>query len=299
LCTNCPTVKSFCDGTVAQAELERTDPSGQRKFYRLTSAPIRNAKGEIINVLELIQDVTEEKALQAQLAQSGKLAAIGELASGIAHEINNPLSSISVCIEDLSEMLGNGQIKQAQPDILECIESIKNDIQRCKRITTGLLNFSRHKEPQFEPTDVNQVLRNTTLFTRHKAETLHLEIKCDLCSDLPLVMAEADELAQVFLNILINAMDFTPRGKSIEVYTERHGQNEIAIRVVDHGAGIPWVNLPKIFSPFFTTKPPGQGTGLGLAISQRIMQRHRGRIQVQSVVGKGTTVTVILPIASP
>lgn len=299
LCMKCPTVKSFRDGTVEQAELERTTSSGQRKFYRLTSAPIRNERGEVINVLELIQDVTEEKALQAQLAQSGKLAAIGELASGIAHEINNPLGSIAVCVEDLSEMLNNGKLAAAptERDIQECIQSIKNDINRCKRITTGLLNFSRHKAPQFEPVEVNQVLRNAALFTRHKAEQSHLQIKFDLSPDLPLVMAETDELAQVFLNVLINAMDFSPAGKSIEVFTEKHGQNEIAIRIVDHGAGIPWVNLPKIFSPFFTTKPPGQGTGLGLAISQRIVKRHGGRIEVQSIVGKGTTVTIILPVA--
>lgn len=298
LCLKCPTIKSFRDGTVEQAELERTTSSGQRKFYRLTSAPIRNERGEVINVLELIQDVTEEKALQAQLAQSGKLAALGELASGIAHEINNPLSSIAVCAEDLSEMFANGKLNEAptHAEFNDCIASIKNDINRCKRITTGLLNFSRHKTPQFEPAEVNQVLRNAALFTRHQAEQLHLKIKFDLCPDLPLVMAEADELAQVFLNVLINAMDFSPAGKSIEVFTERHGQNEIAIRIVDHGAGIPWVNLPKIFSPFFTTKPPGQGTGLGLAISQRIVKRHGGRIEVQSIVGKGTTVTVILPV---
>jgi signal transduction histidine kinase len=160
-----------------------------------------------------------------------------------------------------------------------------------------LLNFSRHQTPQFEPVDINQVLRNAALFTRHQAEQLHLEIKFELSPELPLVMAEADELAQVFLNVLINAMDFSPAGKSIEVFTEKHGQSEIAIRIVDHGAGIPWINLPKIFSPFFTTKPPGQGTGLGLAISQRIIKRHGGRIEVQSIVGKGTTVTIILPVA--
>jgi PAS domain S-box-containing protein len=297
LCMSCPTVKSFRNGTVEQAELERTTTTGQRRFYRLTSAPIRNENGEVVNVLELIQDVTEEKALQAQLAQSSKLASIGELASGIAHEINNPLGSIAICVEDLSEMLGNGQISETQPEIHDCIESIKNDIQRCKRITIGLLNFSRRKEPQFEPIEVNQVLRNAALFIRHKAEVLHLEIKFNLSPDLPLVMAEADELAQVFLNILINAMDFSATGKSIEICTEMHGQDEIAIRIEDHGAGIPWVNLPKIFSPFFTTKPPGQGTGLGLAISQRIIKRHRGRIEVQSIVGKGTVVTVILPVA--
>ncbi|MDZ7269892.1 MAG: ATP-binding protein [candidate division KSB1 bacterium] len=299
LCHQCPTVKSFQDGTVAQAELERTTSSGQRKFYRLTSAPIRNEQGEVVNVLELIQDITEEKALQAQLAQSAKLAAIGELASGIAHEINNPLSSIAVCVEDLSEMLCNGGLDAAPGarEMQECIQSIKNDINRCKRITTGLLNFSRHKAPQFEPVDVNQVVRNAALFIRHRAEQLHLQIKSELSPDLPLVRAEADELAQVFLNILINAMDFSPAGKAIEVFTERHGPGEIAIRIVDYGAGIPWVNLPKIFSPFFTTKPPGQGTGLGLAISQRIIKRHGGRIEVHSIVGKGTTVTVILPVA--
>lgn len=297
-CTNCPTQKSFRSGTVEQADFERRISMVQRQFFRLTSAPIRNEEGETVNVLELIQDITEEKALQAQLVQSSKLAAIGELASGIAHEINNPLSSIVVCVEELGELFGNGQKNDTQSgrDILECIQSIKNDIYRCKRITTGFLNFSRRKETRFEPTDINQLLMNTALLTRHKAQKGHTEINFYLSSRLPLVMAEADELTQVFLNILINAMDFTPPGKSIDVHSETLEEDKVAIRIVDRGCGIPQENLSNIFGTFFTTKPPGQGTGLGLPISKRIVERHRGRIEVQSKVNQGTTVTVVLPI---
>jgi signal transduction histidine kinase len=296
-CAECPTQKSFQTGRIERTAVERC-ASQDRKFYRITSAPIRNEQGKTTNVLELIQDITQERVLQAQLLQSSKLAAIGELANGIAHEINNPLSSIAVCVEELAELYQDRNDNNAQSgmDLQECLQSIKNDIYRCKRITTGFLNFSRRKEARHGPTDINQLLMNTTLLTRHKAQKSHTEINFYLSSGLPLVMAEADEITQVFLNIIINAMDFTPPGKSIDVHTENFGEEKIAVRIVDRGPGIPEENLPKIFSSFFTTKPPDQGTGLGLPISRRIVEKHGGKIVVESKVDDGTTVTVILPI---
>ncbi len=298
LCSNCPTQKCFQFGVIEQADLEHRTAKGQRKHFRFTAAPIRNEAGETVSVLELIQDITEEKTLQAQLLQSSKLAAIGELAGGIAHEINNPLGAIVVCVEELAELLGdvNSSAWENNDDVLECIHSIKNDIYRCKRITTGFLNFSRSKKIQFESTDINQLLMNTALLTRYKAQKEHAEIDFYLQSGLPMILAESDELAQVFLNILINAIDFTTPGESIDVRTEALPNSEIAIRIVDRGCGIPQHNMPSIFSPFFTTKPPGQGTGLGLAVSRRIVERHHGRIEVLSKEDSGTTITIVLPI---
>jgi signal transduction histidine kinase len=297
-CPNCPTAKSFESGKVEQMDFACRFSMVRTQYFRLTAAPIRDASGKTINVLELIQDITEEKALQAQLLQSSKLAAIGELASGIAHEINNPLSSIVVCVEELAEFVRNGHANDVPhgDDILECIQSIKSDIYRCKRITSGFLNFSRRKETRFEPVDINQILMNTALLTRYKAQKGHNEINFYLSSSLPLVMAEADEITQVFLNILINAMDFSPPGRSIDVHTEPYKDDKIVILVEDEGCGIAKENINNIFSTFFTSKPPGKGTGLGLPISKRIVQRHGGSIEVNSVLNHGTSVKVILPV---
>jgi signal transduction histidine kinase len=296
-CANCPTKKAFLTGEVVLADIERQVDSEQRRCYRLTSTPIRHGDGQIVNVLELIQDITAEKALQAQLVHSGKLVAMGELASGIAHEINNPLSSIGVCVEELAEIVQEDN--RDGPDnggVEECIASIKNDIRRCKRITTGFLNLSRRKEAQFEPTDINQLLMNTALLTRYKARQCHTEINFYLSSNLSLIHAEPDELTQVFLNILINAMDFTTAGQSIDVYSDMADEETIIIRIVDHGRGIPQKNLGRIFNPFFTTKPPGLGTGLGLSISRRIIEQHCGKIKVESQLDLGTIVRVLLPV---
>jgi len=292
-CENCPAVRTLSSGTIEKSEFVRTVGEDEKRYYRITTAPIWDEEGNIRFVLELIQDVTEEKTLQAQVIQASKLAAIGELASGIAHEINNPLSSIAVCVDEMAELERSGT-----PDpeaISECIQVVKKEIYRCKQITTGLLNFSRQAEPEQVPTDVNQVLKNTALLVRYRAELSRKQIRYQLAGNLPIIMAEPDELAQVFLNVIINALDFTSPGETIDVVTELDGRSEIVVKVIDHGCGIPARNMRRIFSPFFTTKPAGEGTGLGLSISKRIVERHGGRIEVESQEGKGTTVIIRLP----
>ncbi len=293
-CENCPAVRTLRSGDIEKNEFVRAVGEDEKRYYRITTAPIRNENGDIDFVLELIQDVTEEKTLQAQVIQASKLAAIGELASGIAHEINNPLSSIAVCVDELVE-LERAETAEDPKAVSECVEVIKREIYRCKQITMGLLNFSRQGEPERIPTDVNQVLKNTALLVRYRAELSRKRIRYRLAENLPIIMAYPDELAQVFLNVMINALDFTSPGETVEVVTELNGRSEILVKVVDHGCGIPRKNLRRIFSPFFTTKPAGEGTGLGLSISKRIVERHGGRIEVESREGEGTTVIIRLP----
>ena len=183
-------------------------------------------------------------------------------------------------------------------EMQENVDTIKNEIQRSKRITTGLLDIARHTEHRRVPLDINHVVRNVRLLVRYKAQKEHKEIKLNLAHNLPMIMGESDTLSQVFLNLMLNAIEFTPAGRLIELTTEASGNAHISIILKDEGCGIPPQNIDKIFKPFFTTKPVGMGTGLGLPISMRIVRNHGGDIKVESQPNKGSTFTVTLPVHS-
>ena len=292
-----PIDKSLKNGTIENFETEYMDGEDQTHYFRITSAPLFDEKGKVDQILELIQDITEEKELQLHLIQTSKLAAMGEIASGVAHEINNPLSSIAVCVQELTDLLlENLGEKKESVEILEDIETIKNEIQRCKRITTGLLNIAPRTEHRRVPLDVNQLIKNVRLLIRYKAEREHKEIKLNLAKNIPLIMGEADTLSQVFLNLILNAVEFSPAGKTIEINSEMDGNASVKVTIKDEGCGIAPQNLGKIFKPFYTTKPAGMGTGLGLPISLRIIKSLGGEIHVESQPKKGSTFTLSLPV---
>jgi signal transduction histidine kinase len=299
ICKNCPTTKTLNNGTIETQEIEYIhDNGGGQRFYRITSAPLFKENKTIDQVLELIQDITEEKELQLHFIQNSKFAAMGELASGIAHEINNPLSSISVCVQELVELLlDTVQDRETISEIIQNLESIKNEIQRCKRITTGLLKMVPRTEHRKVPLDINQILKNVRLLIRYKAEREKKKIIYKLSDNVPMIMGESDALSQVFLNLILNAIEFTPAGKKIEVKSGVENSTVVYVKIIDQGSGISSQNISKIFNPFFTTKPTGMGTGLGLPISQRIIQNLGGDITVESVPKKGSTFTVCMPIS--
>ncbi|WP_456408748.1 two-component system sensor histidine kinase NtrB [Caldithrix abyssi] len=298
ICNDCPTERCLKSGKIETKEIEFKTDNHQLKFFRVTAAPLMNEAGEIEQILELMQDITREKELNLQMIHKSKLAAIGELASSIAHEINNPLSAIAVCIQQITDVMqSNGHEAENAHDIKLCLQSMKNEIQRCKKITTGLLDISRKSTHRRVPLNLNQVLRNVLMLVRYKAEKEHKNIELDLQQPLPEIIGEADELAQVFINLILNALEFTPTGKSIYIKSGTQNHQFVFVKVQDEGYGIPIQNLNKIFDPFFTTKPRGAGTGLGLAISQRIVRAHGGSIKVESKLHQGTVFTVLLPVA--
>jgi len=227
------------------------------------------------------------------------MIAMGELASGVAHEINNPLGVISICVKEISDYLKNYTPMNIDlKEIRENIEAIKDEIQRCKRITMGLLDLARRTEHRRVPLDINKIIRNVCLWVRYKAEREHKEIKMNLDEGLPLIMGEVDTLFQVFLNIILNAIEFTAAGKSIFISTGKESNRYISVKIRDEGCGIPASHINKIFKPFFTTKPSGSGTGLGLPICLRIVKSHNGEISVESEMNKGSTFVVFLPVFS-
>jgi two-component system NtrC family sensor kinase len=239
----------------------------------------------------------EKWLLDERLLHSQKMAAIGELAAGIAHEINNPLAVIRQETEWLLRLLTRKESLDPQ-DILELRESLHQVLQqvdRCSEITRNLLDFARKREPVFQAVDLHQVIETMTMLVEKEAKKNHINILRQYDPDLPLVDSDAPQLRQVILNLLNNAVQAIEKDGTIIIITSR-GDDSINIAVQDTGRGIPAEHLEKVFDPFFTTKPLGKGTGLGLSICHGIIHRLGGKIAVASTVGQGTTVTVTLPL---
>ncbi|NUQ12966.1 MAG: PAS domain-containing protein [Gemmatimonadaceae bacterium] len=290
----------FESGRIQQFNIE-SDASGARRTYRITKIPMRLNDGVVTHVISVGEDITEWAEAQERWAQSEKLAAIGQLAAGVMHEINNPLATVAACAESLSlrldDLRRDGCAVPAQAD--EFTRIIDQEVQRCKRIIDGLLTFSRPKSGEQKPTSINAVVEQTLFLVKHHARFKRLRVQTILDPELEPVGANAEQLIQVFMALLINAADAMPEAGVITIRTRRGVSDAEAViaEVIDSGSGIPREELPKIFEPFYTTKPPGRGTGLGLSICYSIIAGHGGRIEVDSAPGAGSTFRVLLPNA--
>ena len=239
----------------------------------------------------------ELRELDLRLLQSQKLAAIGELSSGIAHEINNPLAVITQEIDLARELFGpDGCPDPADlADVRDCLDQIGQQVERCRLITHKLLNFARKVEPVLQEEVLEQVIEDMALLAEREAKGRGVAIVRAYDQSLPKVRTDVPLLRQVILNLLTNALAATPQGGSITLATRREA-DRIVIEVRDTGCGIPPENMAKIFNPFFTTKEPGKGTGLGLSLSHGIVTRLGGTLTAQSTPGQGATFTVALPL---
>ena len=226
---------------------------------------------------------------QKQLVQSEKMASLGKLAAGVAHEINNPLTGILTYAEDLIEEAPEGDPR------LDDYRVIQRETMRCREIVRQLLGFARHGETRRVPTSVNDVLRRTVELVAHLPSFRDVRVAEDFQDGLPLVPADPGQLQQVFLNFLVNAAEAMPRGGEARIVTRlRRDAPGIVASVSDTGVGIPEEMLDRIFEPFFSTKG-GKSNGLGLSVSWGIIEQHGGKIEVQSQKGAGTTFKVYLP----
>ena len=285
----------FETGEIQQSELE-VGLGGERRFYRLSKIPMRLEGDEISHVITIGEDVTEWHRVQAQILQSEKLAAIGQLAAGVMHEINNPLATISACVAAVQGRLppepGPGT------PTAEYLEIIDKEVDRCSRIVDGLLDFSRPKAAAKGPVSVNALVDETLFLLKHHQRFKRLQVTRALEPDLPAAIGSAEQLTQVFMALMLNALDAMEQGGQLTVRTGRNPAraDEVVVQVEDTGVGIPHADQTKIFEPFYTTKPPGRGTGLGLSVCYGIVENHRGRIQVESSPGRGATFRVYLPV---
>jgi two-component system NtrC family sensor kinase len=289
-CKGCPVEQAVATRAAASGEVH--DRHKDRTF-QVWAFPILEADGQIQRIVCYYRDVTEERELQQRLLQTEKMAAVGQLAGGVAHEINNPLGGILAFTQILMREIDR------EDERYSYLNEIESAALRCKRIVESLLKFSR-RTPGTERSEVNlnEVVQNTLFLVEHQYQLKNVEIFRDLQDMLWLVKANANQLGQVVLNFLTNAFGAMPRGGKIWVKTwndEKEGL--VRLSVSDTGKGIPKKHLSKIFEPFFTTKE--EGTGLGLTVTMDIVQAHGGTVEVESEEGKGTTFTVSFPALHP
>ncbi len=253
--------------------------------------------GDLCRAIDQMADAVEDReeqlkiATSRQIGQSEKLASIGRLAAGIAHEINNPLTGVLTFAYLLKQ--NKGMDEQSKEDV----DVIIRETTRVREIVQGLLNFARESPSQKQMLDINQALRDTITLLRSQKEFGKITIVENLSNDLPPIPGDKNQLQQVFLNISLNACEAMEKGGIFSITTSAKNNN-IVIAFSDSGHGIKKEHLDKIFDPFFTTKPVGKGTGLGLSVSYGIIQQHAGTIQVESHEGKGSIFTIALPLES-
>jgi len=240
---------------------------------------------------ELSTYVQQLKESQEQLIQAEKLTSLGQMAASIAHEINNPLAGVLVYTKLLSKKVaGDTFVKE---EALGYLSKMESEISHSSRIIRNLLDFARQTEPMFRLVDINRVLEQALSLVGHQAQLQNIEVIREISPSLPKVMADFDQLQQVFTNLTLNAIQAMPDGGRLILHTSVV-DGQIRVDVQDTGCGIPKENLAKLFTPFFTTKEKGKGVGLGLAVIHGIIERHKGKVKVQSEVGKGTTFSVYL-----
>jgi len=310
-------------GINRESEVVITTKAGQLKNVYISSSLIPDKNHNLF--LSVYQDITKHKQaegalqkaytklkeMQAQLIQIEKMEAIGRLASGVAHEVKNPLGIILQGVNYLER-----KVSPEEKDTFEIVQMIKSNIKRANNIVSALLEFSRAGELSFKAEDINSVLESSLGLVRHRINPPEIEIVKELASDLPRVLIDNNKIEQVFINALLNAVEAMPKGGKLFIRSYmiksnnlRRGavrgdgdrfklmEKAVVVQIEDTGSGISKDNLEKIFDPFFTTKGPKGGVGLGLAIIKNIIDMHKGVIDIESKTGKGTKVSVILKVA--
>ena len=266
------------------------------------SLQLHAANEEIVDWAKTLEERVEQKTRELNRAHDHmlhveKMASIGKMAAVVAHEVNNPLSGILTYAKLLRKWVASGQAEHEKRDeAMECLELIAAESRRCGDLVKNLLTLSRTAPMNVQSTDLRAVIDRCLLLVRHQLELVGIELQLRLAEDLPRVPCDPAQMEQVFLALIMNAIDAMPRGGNLWIETRlSNDETEITIQVRDDGAGIAPDILPQIFEPFLTTKESGRGVGLGLAISRGIVERHNGRIEVASELGRGTTFTVTLP----
>jgi PAS domain S-box-containing protein len=271
-------------------EVEVVTRMGEPRTVMVSVSPLHGAEGEILGVLGIARDMTDTKKLEQQIRNSEKLASVGKLAAGVAHEINNPLAGILNCLYNLRK----GTLSPARQE--EYWVSMEDGVRRVQKIVRQLLDFSQQHEPEFSSTDINQIVDRVLVLTNHLFAPNLIRLETLLGPALPSLMVDRHMIEQVLMNLILNAVQAMKSGGVLTIRTTV-AEGVCRVEVGDTGSGIPPTVLPRIFDPFFTTKSEGEGTGLGLSVSLGIAERHGGKILVESEVGKGTTFTLCLPLS--
>ncbi len=286
---DCPAVETLATGRpVFIREVKK-----KNRHFQIVTSPMKDAEGQVTGAIEVSMDVTEKKKVEELMRQAEKLTAIGLLAGGIAHELNNPLGNIlgyaTLLLKDGESALGAGQ--------REKLEIIVEQAKKGSEIIRGLLDFSRQSVPAFQNILINDIIRKTVRTLQNRLACQGIKLDTALAEGLT-VRADPRKIELVFLNLILNSIQafegMDRKGKAISVRAAREG-DLIQVKIADNGPGIPEDILPNIFDPFFTTKPVGKGAGLGLSICSGVVREHKGSIHATSEPGEGTEFTVCLP----
>lgn len=307
-CPGCQVAETLLNGNPTQRSDRRWGANDETTEWQIATYPVRDERWQVLQVIVLEQDLTEQRRLESVLVQSEKLAAVGQLAAGVAHEINNPLTAI----------IANAQILQRElrpeDDLQESVDLIARAGARATQVVRSLLDIARKDEMHMARTDVNETLLRALALVQHELLARSITLQFEPTPNLPPIWASQDQLQGVWLNLLLNAVDAMAVENSADAengsgdnrageirptvlrVSTRLEDGEILAVVEDSGKGIAPDRLQRIFEPFYTTKAPGRGTGLGLSVSERIVKQHGGRIQVESRVDAGSRFTVYLPV---
>jgi hypothetical protein len=277
-----------------------TSADGVTRRWEATFSPVIDEDGAVTHVVEVWRDVSERSQLEAQLAHSERLASLGMLAAGVAHEINNPVASILAGVERLVRWLKrtDGIGETARDEASRVLEGLEAEVLRCRETTEKLMLLATPYRAAPSWVDVNRAARDTLTLLNHQMSQQSVKGVEELEPDLPAVFARESGVRGVCMNLAMNALQAMPGGGTLTVRTRRAGER-VRLEIEDTGTGIDPTHLDRIWDPFFTTKPVGQGTGLGLSISRQVVHRYHGSIWVENQPGRGARFVVELPIETP
>lgn len=289
-CPSCQVRNTLFQGQLTSRSHRYWGSNESATEWEISTYPILDKSNLSIQAILLEQDVTEKRRLESELIQSEKLAAVGQLAAGVAHEINNPLSAVIANAQILLKDLPSDQF-----DLIESVQLIETAGLRAGHVVKNLLGLARKEVYEFLPIDLNESIQNALTLLSHELLIRPIKIRFDRGENLPKLVGSKDHLQSVWINIVMNAIEAIDVNVGEITITTRMKDDEFIITIRDDGPGIPSVQVGKIFEPFFTTKSPVRGTGLGLSVVHRIIKSHGGRVLVESEVGRGTLFSIILP----
>ena len=298
-CVQCPVMTALQKRSVCRGQGIKQARDMNRSFD-LVASPMSQGRGEPSKVLLFMRDVTREKEYQLQFMQAEKMATVGVLAAGVAHEINNPLTSILGFTDGLKRRLPRLEDKvetEVLEDMREYVQTIRQEGQRCQEIVQNLLTFSRPRNSPFGQVNLRRLVTDCLKIIHYRLKKCpQVNVQLNMDSDLPFVHGDEAQLKQVVLNLLTNALDALSGQGVLRILVKREPDSMVSLEVEDSGPGISPEYLERVFDPFFTTKPVGEGTGIGLSTCYNIVQAHSGRIYVCSEPEKGSSFRILIPM---
>jgi two-component system, NtrC family, sensor kinase len=299
VCGDCAASRVLTDAQPVRRIRSLPDAAGVLRRWEATFNPVMSAGGHVTHVVQVWRDISERSKLESQLSHSERLASLGQLAAGVAHEVNNPLASVMAGVESLQRWLERGDFGDAsRGEAAEVLEVLERAARRCRETTDKLMLLAQPYSAAAGWVDLNRAVLDTLSLLRFQMRKFEVSATEALDPSMPPIWAREGGIRGICMNLMMNAVQAMPAGGQLTIITRAEGES-VVLQVEDDGPGIAPEHLDRIWDPFFTTKPVGQGTGLGLSITQRIVSRHGGTIRVESRSGAGARFIVRLPVQGP